>query len=59
MIKFIYMLKILMKQNINFQLINPKVQAQSLLMILKLLFNTRIVWMIFIQILKNTTQIIT
>ena len=34
------MLKILMKQNINSQLINKKVQAQSILMILKLLLNT-------------------
>ena len=37
--------------------INKKVQAQSILMILKLLLNTRMIWIIFIKILKNKTQI--
>ena len=32
-------------------------KKQSILMILKLLLNTQIIWMIFIKTLKNTTQI--
>ena len=54
MLTFIYML---MKQNINFWLINNKIQAKSILMILKLLLNTELIWMIFIKILKNKIQI--
>ena len=54
MLTFIYML---MKQNINFWLINNKIQAESILMILKLLLNTELIWMIFIKILKNKIQI--
>ena len=56
MIKFICMLRIHMKQNINFKLTNEKVQDQSNLVILKLLLNNQMIWMIFIKILKNTTQ---
>ena len=54
MLTFIYML---MKQNINFWLINNKIQAKSILMILKLFLNTELIWMIFIKILKNKIQI--
>ena len=54
MLTFIYML---MKQNINFWLINNKIQAKNILMILKLLLNTELIWMIFIKILKNKIQI--
>ena len=32
-------------------------KRERILMILKLLFNTQMIWMIFIKILKNTTQI--
>ena len=51
------MLKIHMKQNISFQLTNEKIQAQSSLIIQKVLTNTRMIWMIFIKILKNTIQL--
>ena len=51
------MLKIHMKQNISFQLTNEKIQPQSSLIIQKVLTNTRMIWMIFIKILKNTIQL--
>ena len=51
------MLKIHMTQNISFQLTNEKIQAQSSLIIQKVLTNTRMIWMIFIKILKNTIQL--
>ena len=54
MIKVIYMLKIYAKQNGNFELVNGKVQAQSILMIRKFLLKTR---MVFITILENINQI--
>ena len=44
-------------KNIIFLLTKGKVHAQSILMILKLLLNTRIIWKTFIKTLKNTTQI--
>ena len=53
MIKVIYMLKIYEKQNVNFELVNGKVQAQSILMIGKFLLKTR---MVFKTILENTSQ---
>ena len=56
MIKSIYMVKILMKQNIDFYLINEKVQAQSIIMILELLLNTQIIWIIFIKKMKSAIQ---
>ena len=31
--------------------------AENILMILKLLLNTQMIWMIFIKMLKNTNQI--
>ena len=43
--------------NAKDQLTNEKVQNQSVLMILKLLMNTRIIWMIFTKILKNTIEL--
>ena len=46
-----------MKENINFQLKSVKMLEQNILLILKLLFNTKIIWMIFIKTLKNTAQI--
>ena len=51
------MLKIHMKQNINFQLANKKVKTKNILMILKLLLNTQMIWMIFTKILKNKIEI--
>ena len=51
------MLKIHTKQNIHFQFTNEKVQAQRISMILKLSLNTRIMRIIPIKALKNTTQI--
>ena len=50
------MVKILMKQNIDFYLINEKVQAQSIIMILELLLNTQIIWIIFIKKMKSAIQ---
>ena len=41
----------------QFLVINEKVQAQSILMILKPSMNTQMIWMIFIKKLKNGTQI--
>ena len=49
------MLKIHTKENINFFL--NKWKSTGILMILKLFLNTQIIWMIFIKILKNKTQI--
>ena len=46
-----------MKQNINFLMTKEKVQAKSILMTLKLLLSTQIIWMKFMKTLKNTTQI--
>ena len=43
--------------SIKFSLINEKVQVLRILMMLKLLLNTQMIWMIFIKILKNTIQI--
>ena len=40
-----------------FLLINEKVQAYSILMIVKLLLNTLMIWIIFVKILENTNQI--
>ena len=51
------MLKIHLEQNMNFQLKKEKIQAYRIKMILKLLFNTQMIWMIFIKTLKDTTQI--
>ena len=51
------MIKIQMKQNINYQLPKEKVLAKNILMILKLFLNNRMMWMIFIKILKNIIQI--
>ena len=51
------MLKIYMKQNINFQLKKVKMSGQNILMILKLLLNTQIIRVIFIKTFRNTTQI--
>ena len=36
---------------------NVKMLEQRILMILKLLLNTPMIWMIFVKTLKNTTQI--
>ena len=47
MIKFIYMLK--KRESTDF--------LMNILMILKLLLNTQMIWMMFIKTLKNTTQI--
>ena len=44
-----------MKQNINFWLIEEKVQDYIILMILKLFLNTQMIWVMFIKTLKNTT----
>ena len=41
MLKFIYVLKIHMKKNINFLLTKEKVQDQIILMTLKFLLNTQ------------------
>ena len=46
-----------MKQNINFKSKNVKLLEESILMILKLLLNTKVAWIIFIKTLKNATQI--
>ena len=35
---------------------NAKIQAKNILIILKPLLNTQMIWMIFIKILKNTTE---
>ena len=43
------MLKIHIKSNINFCLKIMKMLGQSILMILRLLLNTQIIWMIFIK----------
>ena len=50
------MVKILMKQNIDFYLINEKVQAQSIIIILEFLLNTQMIWIIFIKTLKSAIQ---
>ena len=51
------MLKILIRQNMEF-LINKRERAGlENLMILKLLQNTAMIWMIFIKILKNIISI--
>ena len=54
---FFYILKIHTKQNINFWLKYVKMLEQSILMILKFLLNTQIIWVTFIKTLKNTAYI--
>ena len=49
--------KIHMKQNINFYMKNVKMLEPSILVIVKLLLNTRMIWIIFTKTLKNTNEI--
>ena len=51
------MLKIEMEQNKIFLLKKVKILKQSILMILELLLNSRMIWFIFIKILQNAIQI--
>ena len=51
------MLRIDIKQSANFISTNAKVQAYSIVTILKRLLNTQMEWMIFMQVLKNRIQI--
>ena len=46
-----------MKQSINGQLTNKKKQALNILIFLKLLLQTQMVWITFTKILKNEIQI--
>ena len=46
LVTFIYGLKIPMKQNVNFWLKSVKMLEQSILMILKPLLNTQMIWLI-------------
>ena len=56
LIKFIYILKIHMKQNINYYLKSVKMLEQIILMILKLLWNTQMTWMIFMKRIEEDNQ---
>ena len=46
-----------MKQKYQFSIKNVKMLEESILMILKLLLKTQMIWMIFIKTLNNTTEI--
>ena len=53
--KFYFYAKNPYEEKYQFLITEEKLQAESILMILKLLSNTQMIWMIFIKILKNTT----